>query len=154
MGWSGCEVIVKALCRAVRARGGPNPKEIDAAISPLCLPAFTPVCPPKRTRRSLETWLDQGVKAKRQAILDFLGLETGDANIMDSWLIQGRPTASWADSMKLAKAIRNCSAHGALSANKVREWGLRPACGQLLADLATVVTAILAELARNRGESR
>jgi hypothetical protein len=120
-----------------------SPAEIDAAISPLHLPAFAPVCPPKRKLKSLEIWLDQGTRVNRQEILEFLGMKNGDANIMDSWLVHGRRTETWEESMKLAKAIRNASAHGALSATKVREWGLRPACGQLLADLATVVTAIL-----------
>jgi hypothetical protein len=147
MGWGGFEVLVKSLCFSPR-KGGLKPEMVDLVLTPLVLPVFRPTCPPKRRLKKLEAWLDRGATADRHTILAFLGLDRGDAAIVESWLIQGQPTACWAESVRLAKAIRNCSAHGALSAAKVREWGLRPACCQLVCDLATVTVSVISHLAQ------
>jgi hypothetical protein len=53
--------------------------------------------------------------------------------------VKSQPIDSWEKGVKLAKAIRNASAHGFLAATKVNELGLKPGLRKLTDDLASIV---------------
>src|SRR5262249_23132983 len=78
--------------------------------------------------------------------LEFLGLDGEDAQSIYRWLADRQPVVSWASGLGLAKALRNATASGALSASKVKEWKLQAAFGTLVEDLGTVTAAALTRL--------
>ncbi len=76
-----------------------------------------------------------------------MGLTSGDKKAIDRWLVQSQSVDSWCEAYKLAKALRNASAHGFLLPTKIGEWGLKEGFLRLTEDLAEVVIAGLSKLA-------
>jgi hypothetical protein len=66
--------------------------------------------------------------------------------IIESWLVKSTPISSWVEAARLAKALRNATAHGALSATKVRQWGLENGLLVLSDNLGEIVVAGLRKL--------
>jgi hypothetical protein len=66
-------------------------------------------------------------------------LRYGDRKMFQSWVLAKSPVEAWDKSILLAKALRNMSAQGALSASKVEELGLRQAFAVLPDHLSEVV---------------
>ena len=71
----------------------------------------------------LNVWLEKGEDGK--AIFDFLRIKRGDASILKEWIINGQDISTWNHAVQLAKALRNTTAHGTLSASKVQQWKLQ-----------------------------
>lgn len=69
-------------------------------------------------------------RSSEQQLARFLGLRSFDEAALLAWL-EGRHAASWSSHVSLAVALRNCTAHGALSAKKAQRLHLRPAFGGL-----------------------
>ncbi len=61
-------------------------------------------------------------------------------------MVQAAKVSSWTDAVRLAKALRNATAHGALSATKVKQWGLENAIFTLSDNLGELVVAGLRKL--------
>lgn len=112
------------------------------------LPPYDPLPAPNRQRADLVRWLESEARFGKHSLLTFLNLRDGDAQKVYRWLVNGRPVNSWPRALLLAKALRNITAHGALSASKVKSWGLRSAFEVFTRDLATVATAALRRLAQ------
>ena len=137
MAYSGIELLVKSL--AAMGMGGLGPKEMADLITKLPLPAFEPIPSPSLEKSSIKAWIEE---LDQDAVLDFLKTDKGDRSQMQSWLLDQKPCTTWTDALLLAKALRNCTAHGALSPNKVQVWGLSEAFKQLPQALFKIDAAI------------
>ena len=137
MAYSGIELLLKSL--AAMGKGGLEPKEVADLITKLQLPALEPIASPSLEKPSIKAWIKE---LDQDAVLDFLKTDKGDRSQIQCWLLDQKPCTTWTDALLLAKALRNCTAHGALSPNKVQEWGLADAFKQLPYALFKIDAAI------------
>jgi len=114
----------------------------ETFIEKCVLPDYEPIEPPTG-KPKLAKWLNK----EEGALATFLGLTSGDKKAIDRWLVQSQSVDSWCEAYKLAKALRNASAHGFLLPTKIGEWGLKEGFLRLTEDLAEVVIAGLSKLA-------
>jgi len=139
--YSGFEIASKALMMDKWKRQ--VEKEMYERFLEKCvLPDYKPIEPP-RGKPKLEKWLDK----EEGALAEFLGVTSGDRKAIDRWLVQSQSVDSWCEAYKLAKALRNASAHGFLLATKIHDWGLKNGFLRLTDDLAKIVIAGLRKLA-------
>jgi hypothetical protein len=139
--YSGFEIASKALMMDKWSRQvekGMHEKFIEKCV----LPGYEPIEPPEG-KPKLAKWLNK----EDGALATFLGLTSGDKKAIDRWLVQSQSVDSWCEAYKLAKALRNASAHGFLLPTKIREWGLKDGFLRLTDDLAKIVIAGLSKLA-------
>jgi hypothetical protein len=133
--YSGFEVTAKALMNEFERNKGAEATK--AIINKCSFPKYENLDPPSpKDRKNIDKWL---VK-EEDAIAEFLGVTSGDAKIIKRWIAQSEPIESWENAVKLAKALRNASAHGFLLAKKVKDWGLEPGLAILAGNLAEIVT--------------
>lgn len=138
--YSGFEIASKALMMDKWNRQ--VEKEMYERFLEKCvLPDYKPIEPP-RGKPKLEKWQDK----EEGALAEFLGVTSGDRKAIDRWLVQSQSVDSWCEAYKLAKALRNASAHGFLLPTKIREWGLKDGFLRLTDDLAKIVIAGLRKL--------
>ncbi|MCX6973259.1 MAG: hypothetical protein NTZ94_02970 [Verrucomicrobia bacterium] len=123
MAYNGIELLIKSLIRKANARGIEE-ADLITVFKIITLPNFEPIRPPSLSRKNLAVWLDN---LEHEAVLSFLKTEKGDKNLMRSWLLNQQPVTEWPSAILLSKALRNCTAHGALSPNKIEQWGLKSA---------------------------
>lgn len=144
MAYGGLETITKTLLAAA-GRGGLTPDDFTTFAAAAMPPA--PSCPrlPRR-RRELEDWLQRPANGATNPVIEFLGLERGDAAIIETWLVTGDDIHSWSDELRLAKALRNATAHGALTGSRACKWGIEHAFDELALDIGRLVTAALRRL--------
>ena len=64
-----------------------------------------------------------------------MNLNKFDVKLLGDWIQGKHALESWADRLNVAKALRNCSVHGALSADKAHKLGFVSALNQLTEDL-------------------
>ncbi|MDY6785593.1 MAG: hypothetical protein SW833_24085 [Cyanobacteriota bacterium] len=139
--YSGFEITVKALmnCFKPTSKG----ETFKNFIQKCDLPNYSPLTPPQpREQEDLEKWLSKG----EGAIAKFLGVNQTDTKVINRWMIQSNEIASWEEAFKLAKALRNASAHGFLSPSKAQQWELEPALRTLADDLGTILAYGLKKL--------
>lgn len=144
MAYGGLETITKTLL-VTTGRGGLTPDDFTTFVSAAIPPA--PSCPrlPRR-RRELEDWLLRPANGATNPVIEFLGLERGDAAIIETWLISGGEINSWAGELRLAKALRNATAHGALTSSRACKWGIDRAFNDLTLDIGRLVAAVFRRL--------
>ena len=146
MAYGGFETSTKTLLKM--GRGGLSPVALRSFTSKCSLPTYTPLPSPKIARVNLDKWLKKlpVTPTDKTPLIDFLSLESGDAQVVEAWIVQSAEVASWTDAVRLAKALRNATAHGALSATKVKQWGLENAILTLSDNLGELVVAGLRKL--------
>jgi hypothetical protein len=146
MAYGGFETTTKTLLKM--GRGGLSPGALRDFTNKCSLPTYTPLPSPKVARVNLDKWLNKppATPTGQTALIDFLSLEHGDAQIVEAWMVQAAKVSSWTDAVRLAKALRNATAHGALSATKVKQWGLENAIFTLSDNLGELVVAGLRKL--------
>ncbi|MBD2726447.1 hypothetical protein H6G96_08915 [Nostoc sp. FACHB-892] len=147
MTWGGFETIIKTLLLTTD-KGGLNTKSIKDFTDQCDLANnYNPLNPPNPTRINLERWLnkDPSIEGK-SALADFLSLGNGDQKIIEHWIVKSQPVSNWVEAVRLAKALRNATAHGALSATKVKQWGLEKPLLTLSDNLAEIVVAGMQKL--------
>lgn len=126
MCYGGLETVFEALL----SPHPPFPSYYQGAkhFSDRCaLSAYSALATPSQHRKELTEWLEMEVVSDKHPMIHFLGLNNGDAGAFREWIIEGKAVNSWPAALALAKALRNATAHGALSASKVCQWGLRDA---------------------------
>ena len=123
MAWAGFETWMKGLLAKENAKLEPG---ILAKWS-MGLPAFDAIEAP-RTGKAIARWIDE---EGGDAILDFLGVNRTDRETLKTWLLKGQAIADWASMALLSKALRNATAHGALSASTAKQLGLQAALEEL-----------------------
>ncbi|MDJ0693935.1 hypothetical protein [Mastigocoleus sp. MO_188.B34] len=144
MTYGGFETFAKTLLTK-KTKKGLSPNEFNQFTQKCQLNSYKPLYSPNKTKfKTLEKWLT--IKSEREAILDFLSLNDGDTKIIQRWLIEKQNISSWVDALKLSKALRNATAHGALSATKVQQWGLRKPLLTLSENLGEVAVAGIQKL--------
>lgn len=144
--YAGFELLVKILMNE-QSRGGLTLNTIQNFVQKCNLPTSPDVLNPPSNLSNLDEWLTKPATSTGDLpILGFLGVENGDKTIISDWLIQSRPANTWVDVVRLAKAIRNTSAHGALSATKLGQWGLIKQIPLLTNNLGEIAVAALDKL--------
>lgn len=146
MAYGGLETLIKTLlCFTGRGLG---PAEFGAFVLHA---APSPVSGTKvrRGRRELEDWLSRPSTSAANPIIEFLGLERGDAAIIERWIVTGDDITTWEDELRLAKALRNATAHGALTPSRAVKWGIVEAFEVLTLDIGRAATAAIQRLASN-----
>ena len=150
MAYNAFEIIYETL---MSQRWASFSARADAFQRNCKLPAYSPtLASPGKDRAVLRRWLDESISSsdsEGDALLEFLGLNRGgDRTVFKLWLIGEQPVASWTEALTLSKALRNMSAHGALSASKVGELGLRPALETLTENLRDATYGAIRVLAQ------
>ena len=74
----------------------------------LSLPALVPLVPPSLDRAAYRKWLEEEGGGSGE-ILDFLGVDKGDRQVLEAWLCEQKPVEEWTESVLLAKALRNAT---------------------------------------------
>lgn len=141
--YSGFEITTKALMNHFKPT---TPPEVISEFIKRCnLPNYQLLASPNtspNTKPNLEKWLSK----EQGAIISFLGVRRGDANMIKHWIVNSHCISSWEDAVKLAKALRNASAHGYLLPKKVADWELKPGLLKLADNLAEIMAAGLKKL--------
>ncbi|MGV0108494.1 RiboL-PSP-HEPN domain-containing protein [Nostoc sp. DSM 114167] len=147
MTWGGFETITKTLLLK-KSNGGLKTENIKSfTVKCDLLNNYNPLNPPDSRRVNLEKWLNINTSIPgKSALADFLSLGNGDQEIIENWIVKSQPISNWVEAVRLAKALRNATAHGALSATKVKEWGLQKPLLTLSENLAEIVVAAMQKL--------
>ncbi len=135
----GFEIISKTLMMDKFNRTVP-PGMYEQFLEKCALPDYKPIAAPEK--KSLTKWLDK----EDGALAEFLGIGAGDKKAIDRWLVESKPVDSWEQAYKLAKAMRNASAHGFLLPSRIGKWGLKHGFRKLTDDLALIVTEGLSKI--------
>lgn len=150
MSYNAFELVCVALMQPSQTL---TPEMIKAFVQKCGLPPYaTTIASPDQQRAGIQQWLEQSIPtgARGYALLDFLGLRAGDRKAFQAWVLPktaaGNPVRDWDQAILLAKALRNMSAHGSLSATKIRELGLRQAFEILPQNLAAVIDVAIGKL--------
>ncbi|HLO84100.1 MAG TPA: hypothetical protein VK203_03665 [Nostocaceae cyanobacterium] len=139
--YSGFEITTKALMNHFSRQT--SPEIISNFIQKCNLPNYNSLTPPNPQKKdNLEKWLTKD----EDAIAEFLGVSAGDKKIIEHWLVKSNSISSWEEAVKLAKALRNASAHGFLSAKKVADWELKPGLNTLANNLGEIMASGLKKL--------
>ncbi|MBD0266586.1 MAG: hypothetical protein ICV78_28855 [Tolypothrix sp. Co-bin9] len=144
MVYGGFETIIKTLLKP--GTTSLKPEQIQLFTDKCTLPNYNSLTPPDSTRVKLEKWLEKPSFTKKSALANFLTLENGDCKIIEDWIVQSNSISTWVDAARLAKALRNATAHGALSASKVNQWGLQKPLLTLSDNLGEIVLAGMQKL--------
>jgi len=143
--WCGLEELIQTIMDDLR-RGA-----IDRFVSDCQLPAFSRLDAPKENAK-LKEWRRSHAKSSGQDILQFLDARKQGRELFVQWLVKGKPLKTRTDALCLAQALRHATAHGALSATKVREWGMLPAFKRLVPEIGAVCAAAIEQLIASSGE--
>jgi hypothetical protein len=135
--WSGLEQILKKLCNLK------DRNDLARVIALLPLPKCSSLSPPCESLRRLDRWRQKDTGDDNSGINGFLQSESKESKeIFRKWLISGQPVETWNEVLSLAKVLRHATAHGALSATKVREWGLAELLLRLVPEVGVVAAAV------------
>jgi hypothetical protein len=149
--WSGLENVIKAACNSKKTYR----RHVEQFLQPCELSAYQPLNPPSRRRANLEHWIVRAQGGQSSEIHRFLGLTGEDVvQVIQAWLVAGAPVGSWLDAMVLAKAFRHVSAHGALSATKIGQWGLRRAFDRLIVEIGLVAASAFRRIVTDCGDGQ
>lgn len=143
MAYSGFETVTNTLLINEKYL---TPNTIKDFTEKCSLPDYCLLNSPAATRGNLEKWLNKPSLEKKSALADFLSLENGDKTIIEEWIVKSTPVSTWVDAVRLTKAIRNATAHGALSPTKVNQWGLQKPLLTLSDNLGEIVVASMLKL--------
>jgi hypothetical protein len=77
-----------------------------------------------------------------------LNLNPHDVKMLGDWATGNLPLNRWAERLDLAKTLRNCTVHGALSANRAYKLGFNNAFRELTTNLETFAESIFAHLVK------
>lgn len=144
MAYGGFETFTAPLLAGI-----PSADKVDQ-LKTLCddlpLAACPPIAAPLKQSATLKSFLTESGLATGGRLTAFLGLRAGDRAGFERWLGTPGRLDTWPDALRLAKALRNATAHGSLSATKARTLGFLPAFEALPDHLSTVVEAALLKL--------
>lgn len=137
IGWSGLEQILKKLCSST------GRDDVERLLTQLGLPAYTELPAPDPRLSRLRRWREKEQASDSAGINHFLQSTSNETKrTVRTWLVLGQSLQTWTDALMLAKVLRHVSAHGALSATKIREWGLAPAFERLVPEMGIVAACI------------
>ena len=137
MAYGGFELLIKSVNGS--GKNGLGDDELRRLFGRVVLPPFESIAPPEMKQRSRKDAVEQ---LTHDEVLDFIRTDKGDRVQIRAWMLEKQPCATWVGAVLLAKALRNCTAHGALSPTKVGEWGLTDAFERLPLALYEIESAI------------
>jgi hypothetical protein len=114
MAWGGFELIAKTLS-AKSGGSGLGPDDFRVIVEKLPDVDLPLIQKPDLKRAILKKWTENEGSEK---LLLFLGVRSGDKTSLENWLTAQEQEIGLQEYLCLAKALRNCTAHGALSAQK------------------------------------
>jgi len=133
--WSGLNVLSRFACHEEAAAS------INTLIRNCYLKPYKELKAPKTAK--LKKWLEEGTPSEA---LSLIGVPSGPMRkSVKSWLLESKSITNWRGAMQLAGALCHCTTTGFLTANKVKEWGLRPAFETLTSEIGIVVAASIRE---------
>ncbi len=150
LAYGGLETVAKALMGALRGA------RLDAAtlgrfVERARPMPFAGLASPRVKETDLEDVFRAPLTDASHPLLNFLDLSWPATRSLYRWLVEGRHVQTWKGALSLARALRDATAHGALSASRARQWKLRPALAQLTENIGQLVAAALEELVREEG---
>lgn len=148
MAYGGFQTFVKALMgvqRGIRL----EPALVDRFIERARPIAYPGLPSPKVRDADLEDPFRAPLTDITHPLLVFLDLSWASTRSLYHWLVEGRSVETWTRAMRLARALRDATAHGALSASRAKQWQLRPGLRALADQIGQLVAAALAELMRD-----
>lgn len=154
MAYSGFEIIVKTLM--IHKGSGCQHEFLDKFIT-LCEQADNSCYLERQntSKVSIRKWIEDEEKLFQFLKVKYEIQEDGDyklgedAKSIKNWIDNSEKETLYinsAESVKLAKALRNCTAHGSLSANKVKEWKIENLIDYLTRQIAEIAIAALRKL--------
>src|SRR5262245_3046161 len=146
--WGGFQTVVRALMgvqRGVRLEAA----LIDRFIERARPPAYPGLPSPRAREADLEEIFRAPLTDVTHPLLVFLDLGWASTRNLYRWLVEGRTIETWAGAIRLAGALRDATAQGALSASRAKQWQLRPGLRTLTENIGQLVSAALTELARD-----
>ncbi len=139
--YAGFEITAKGLMNHFERNT--KPEIIEDFINKCKLSNYQKLEPPAPKEKSnLEKWLNR----EYEVLAEFLGVTAGDAKIINYWLVNSQAICNWEEAFKLAKALRNSTAHGFLLPTKVQDWKLKNSLRILADNLAEIMTYGLRKL--------
>lgn len=142
MAWCGLEELINSIMED-RRRG-----KIEQFLESCQLEPMESFLPPHATSK-LREWREK----PNHGILDFLAPNKQGKDLLQRWLIKGQLLKSRTDVLVLAQTLRHSTAHGALSASKVRQWGMRDTIDRLIVELGLVAAAAIDKLVDGSGHA-
>lgn len=137
MAYAGFEIILKSLY----GKDHPGIEEfqkLEASIE--AVENLEPIASPRLTKSIKEKWLAD------EKLLKFLSFRNYDLKLFKRWMVDGSAVETLAEQLALAKALRNGTAHAALSANKCQQLKLSGALERLPFVIDSAVDAIFCTL--------
>ena len=155
MAFSGVETLSRGLILPrsntwTKPRFGQYIREMDGCLKLTKKHPLEPVVSPKhgnarpskvREEFFAATNLTEGGKMART-----LNLNKFDVKLLGDWINGEHALESWADRLNVAKALRNCTVHGALSADKAHKLGFIPALTSFTTDLDRFANEVFVRL--------
>ena len=138
MAWCGLEELIMTI---YKLKNGVPRDDIGRFLSGIHADSPMSVPPPRLTKKLLK-WREES----NLDILTFLDSRKQAKDILNCWLVRGQKLNRRADILVLAQAFRHATAHGALSATKVRDWGMRDAFDRLIVEIGVVGAAAIEQL--------
>ena len=137
MAYAGFEIILKSLY------GKDHPaieefRKLEASIE--AAENLEPIAAPQLTKSIKQEWLAD------EKLLKFLSFRNYDLKLFKRWIVDGAPVETLAEQLALAKALRNGTAHAALSANKCQQLKLGETLERLPFVIHSAVDAIFCTL--------
>ena len=147
MAYGGFETVVKALMGV--QRGARLAPAVVAHFVERAKPGpYEELKSPRVRDADLEDVFRAPLTDVSHPLLVFLDLSWPATRALYRWLVEGKAVRTWKGAVRLARALRDATAHGALSASRVKQWRLREAFRVLTEDIGRLVSAALEVLVR------
>jgi hypothetical protein len=142
--WCGLEVMIAGIMNDMRISA------IEKFLAGCNMDKMAPLEAPK-VRKTLKEWR----ASEHRSTVAFLDARSSGKDIFDRWLEKGQRITTRVDAMALAQALRHATAHGALSATKLKEWGMRDTFHRLTIEMGDVAASAVESLTQaTNGSSR
>ncbi|HAW21580.1 MAG TPA: hypothetical protein DCX14_15465 [Flavobacteriales bacterium] len=140
MAYAGFEIILKSFY----GKDHPGIEEFRRLeVSIEAVENLEPIAAPQLTKSIKEKWIAD------EKLLKFLSFRNHDLKLFKRWMIDGAAVETLAEQLALAKALRNGTAHAALSANKCQQLELGETLNRLPHVIHSTVDAIYCALLKN-----
>jgi hypothetical protein len=144
MAYAGLEIAAKAII------GGGGPVKLAERLQPETRFAEIPAPTPQRGSTPMSTedqFASPGEGWKAEMIWKFLGVGGRDREVLQAWFSNGERITGRKEAIRLLKALRNATAHGALSPTKCRQLRLYKAWPALIGVAVDLLNQALLVLA-------
>jgi len=151
MAFSGFETLSKGLILPRRLdwskpRFGEYIRRMDCALGGGKATPLSPLPAPASDNQTRKRFFDAIHLQPGGAMARLLNLNEHDIRLLGDWIGGKTHLESRDERLRLAKAFRNCTVHGALSATKTSDFGFVPAFKEITANIGTFAEAVFNQL--------